>query len=149
LQNIRAGTDVADCARAEKLRWQKGPLHVHQDIRGSPASKAERATISGNDEMDEASGGGWAELQPDGTLESQICEGGDEADFIAKPWHTFFNSLLEIPHQFGFERPADGVLDLAARDPDVAQGAVVEIVERLDGGAALQQAEQCIGAAGD
>src|SRR5579864_3201257 len=27
----------------------------------------------GNDEMDEASGDGWAELQPDGVLKGQIC----------------------------------------------------------------------------
>jgi hypothetical protein len=47
-------------------------------------------TWSGNDEMDEARGEGWAELQEDGTLEGQICfQGGDEADFIARPWHTF------------------------------------------------------------
>lgn len=40
---------------------------------------------SGNDEMDEAQGDGWAELQPDGSLRGQICfHGGDEADFIAR-----------------------------------------------------------------
>ena len=45
--------------------------------------------LAGADEMDEARGNGWAELQDDGTLEGQICfEGGDEADFIAKPWET-------------------------------------------------------------
>jgi hypothetical protein len=39
----------------------------------------------GNDEMDEASGDGWAELQPDGVLKGQICfHRGDEADFIAR-----------------------------------------------------------------
>ena len=44
-------------------------------------------TWSGNDEMDEASGNGWAELQEDDTLEGQICfQGGDEADFIARRW---------------------------------------------------------------
>ena len=37
----------------------------------------------------EARGDGWAELQPDGFLEGQICfHGGDEADFTAKPWET-------------------------------------------------------------
>lgn len=42
---------------------------------------------TGNDEMDEASGNGWAELQPNGILKGQICfHNGDEADFIAKPW---------------------------------------------------------------
>jgi hypothetical protein len=45
---------------------------------------------NGCDEMDEASGDGWAELKPDGSLEGQICfRNGDEADFIAKPWATF------------------------------------------------------------
>lgn len=40
---------------------------------------------AGNDEMDEAQGDGWAELQPDGALKGQIClHGGDEADFIAR-----------------------------------------------------------------
>lgn len=41
----------------------------------------------GNDEMDEAQGHGWAELQPDGSLEGAICfHGGDEANFIARRW---------------------------------------------------------------
>ena len=40
---------------------------------------------SGNDEMDEAQGDGWAELQPDGSLTGQICfHGGDEANFAAQ-----------------------------------------------------------------
>jgi hypothetical protein len=44
---------------------------------------------AGNDEMDQASGNGWADLQPDRTLKGQICfHGADEADFIAKPWKT-------------------------------------------------------------
>ena len=43
----------------------------------------------GNDEMDETCGDGWAELQTDCSLEGQICsQGGDEADFIARPWKT-------------------------------------------------------------
>lgn len=42
---------------------------------------------AGNDEMDEAEGDGWAELQPDGSLIGQICfDRGDEANFIARPW---------------------------------------------------------------
>jgi len=41
----------------------------------------------GNDEMDEANGDGWAELQPDGSLKGAICfRGGDEANFIARRW---------------------------------------------------------------
>lgn len=39
----------------------------------------------GNDEMDEACGDGWAQLQPDGSLKGQICfHGGDEANFVAQ-----------------------------------------------------------------
>ncbi|UVK51603.1 hypothetical protein DBIPINDM_002434 [Mesorhizobium sp. AR02] len=39
----------------------------------------------GNDEMDEAQGNGWAEIQPDGSINGQICfHGGDEADFVAR-----------------------------------------------------------------
>jgi hypothetical protein len=41
----------------------------------------------GNDEMDEASGEGWAMLQPDGSLEGAICfHNGDEIDFTARRW---------------------------------------------------------------
>jgi hypothetical protein len=44
---------------------------------------------TGSDEMDEACGSGWAELQPNGSLKGQICfNGGEEADFTAKPWKT-------------------------------------------------------------
>jgi hypothetical protein len=44
---------------------------------------------NGNDEMDEASGDGWAELQSDGSVTGQICfHRGDEANFIARPWAT-------------------------------------------------------------
>lgn len=40
---------------------------------------------TGNDEMEEAQGDGWAEIQPDGSLKGQICfHGGDEANFIAR-----------------------------------------------------------------
>ena len=43
----------------------------------------------GNDEMDEAYGDGWAELQPDGSIKGQICfHGRDEASFTARPWTT-------------------------------------------------------------
>ena len=41
----------------------------------------------GNDEMDEAQGDGWAELQPDGSLNGAFCfHGGDEANFVARRW---------------------------------------------------------------
>ena len=43
----------------------------------------------GNDEMDEARGDGWAELQPDGSLIGEIrFHGGDEITFTARPWAT-------------------------------------------------------------
>ena len=46
-------------------------------------------TWDGNDEMDEAGGHGWAELQPDGSLTGEIdFDYGDEVEFIAKPWKT-------------------------------------------------------------
>jgi len=43
----------------------------------------------GSDEMDQVDGDGWAKLQPDGSLQGQICvHNGDEIDFIARPWTT-------------------------------------------------------------
>lgn len=42
---------------------------------------------TGNDEMDEAQGDGWAEIQPGGSITGQICfNNGDEAEFIARKW---------------------------------------------------------------
>jgi hypothetical protein len=39
----------------------------------------------GNNEMDEAAGDGWAELQLDGSLKGEICfNSGDEATFVAR-----------------------------------------------------------------
>jgi hypothetical protein len=44
---------------------------------------------TGNDEMEQACGDGWAELQSNTALEGQICfHNGDDADFIANPWDT-------------------------------------------------------------
>jgi hypothetical protein len=44
-------------------------------------------TWSGHDEMDEASGDGWAELQADRSLIGEICfHNGDESTFKARPW---------------------------------------------------------------
>ena len=46
-------------------------------------------TWEGNDEMEEASGDGWAELQEDGSLEGEIClHNGDDIPFIARPAKT-------------------------------------------------------------
>ena len=58
-------------------------------IHGAGDTNTVAFSWAGNDEMDEASGDGWAELQPNGSLKGQICfHNGDEADFIAKPWKT-------------------------------------------------------------
>ena len=43
----------------------------------------------GNDEMDEVSGDGWAEIQPDGSLVGGInFHDGDEITFNARRWPT-------------------------------------------------------------
>ena len=43
----------------------------------------------GNDEMDQACGSGWAELQDDGSLTGEIrFHGGDEITFTARRWPT-------------------------------------------------------------
>ena len=56
---------------------------VHEAAEGDAAD----FTWSGNDEMDEVAGDGWAELRDDGILEGQICfQNGDEADFTARRW---------------------------------------------------------------
>lgn len=44
-------------------------------------------TWQGNDEMDEASGDGWAEIKPDGSLVGEIrFHNGDDSTFVARPW---------------------------------------------------------------
>ena len=41
----------------------------------------------GNDEMDQVNGDGWAELQPDGSLQGEIrFHRGDEYSFVARKW---------------------------------------------------------------
>lgn len=58
-------------------------------IHGVCNDDAVEFTWSGNDEMDEASGHGSAELQPDGSLEGEICfENGDDIPFIARRQKT-------------------------------------------------------------
>jgi hypothetical protein len=54
-------------------------------IYGGGGTDAVEFSWNGNDEMDEAQGDGWAELQTDGALKGQICfDRGDEANFIAR-----------------------------------------------------------------
>ena len=58
-------------------------------IWGAGTARAKTIDFSwdGNDEMDEACGTGWAELQPDGALQGEICfHSGDEYSFIAHRW---------------------------------------------------------------
>jgi hypothetical protein len=54
-------------------------------IHGRCEGDAVEFTWRGSDEMDPASGHGWAEKQEDGSLEGEIClEGGDDIPFIAR-----------------------------------------------------------------
>jgi hypothetical protein len=54
-------------------------------IYGSCEGDAVDFEWDGNDEMDEASGSGWAKLRPDGSLEGEIClQNGDDIPFIAR-----------------------------------------------------------------
>ena len=58
-------------------------------IWGAADADAVDFSWQGNDEMDDASGDGWAELQPDGSLNGEICfHRGDEVAFVARPWPT-------------------------------------------------------------
>ena len=54
-------------------------------IHGSCDGDAVQFTWEGSDEMEPASGNGWAELQDDGSLEGEICLiTGDDIPFIAR-----------------------------------------------------------------
>ena len=56
---------------------------------GGADSDAVQFHWDGNDEMDEACGDGWAELQPDGSLTGEISfHNGDDITFIARRWPT-------------------------------------------------------------
>jgi hypothetical protein len=58
-------------------------------LRGADDTDAVEFAWEGNDEMDEASGEGWAELQPDRSLIGTICfNRGDEVSFTARRWVT-------------------------------------------------------------
>lgn len=51
------------------------------------AGRALEFSWQGNNEMDEVQGQGWAELQPDGSLNGAVCfQGGDETNFSARRW---------------------------------------------------------------
>jgi hypothetical protein len=54
-------------------------------IHGSCDSDAIEFEWDGNNEIDQASGDGWAELQPNDTLKGEIClQNGDDIPFIAR-----------------------------------------------------------------
>ncbi len=54
-------------------------------IHGRCEGDAVEFAWDGNDEMEQASGHGWADLQDDGSLEGEICLlGGDDIPFIAR-----------------------------------------------------------------
>ena len=56
---------------------------------GGADSDAVEFDWDGNDEMDEACGDGWAEVQPDGSLTGEIrFHNGDEITFTARRWPT-------------------------------------------------------------
>jgi hypothetical protein len=58
-----------------------GSLHCRK------ATSGVEFTWKGNDEMDEASGDGWAEVQKDGSLNGEIrFHNGDDSTFKARPW---------------------------------------------------------------
>ena len=56
------------------------------ETRPRPTRRERRGVrFDGNDEMEEAGGHGWAELQDDGSLEGEVClENGDDISFIAR-----------------------------------------------------------------
>lgn len=54
-------------------------------IHGSPDGDAVQFSWQGSDEMEPASGDGWAELKDDGSLEGEISlSNGDDIPFIAR-----------------------------------------------------------------
>ena len=62
---------------------------VTGQIHCRPAAKGADFTWKGNNEMDDASGDGWAELQDDGSVTGEIrFHNGDDSTFIARPGRT-------------------------------------------------------------
>lgn len=54
-------------------------------IHGACNGDAVEFAWEGNDEMEQARGHGWAEVQDDGSLQGEIClEYGDDISFIAR-----------------------------------------------------------------
>jgi hypothetical protein len=61
------------------LDWLTGSIH------GCCEGDAVEFTWDGSDEMEPATGHGWAEIRADGSLEGEVSlEGGDDISFIAR-----------------------------------------------------------------
>lgn len=70
----RSGGEFAFGCVTGQLHCRKAPSRVE-------------FTWVGHDEMDEASGDGWAELDKDGALTGEIrFHNGDDSTFKARPW---------------------------------------------------------------
>jgi hypothetical protein len=82
------GYDMA-VAGAYILLDESGGEFAFDCLTGSIYGTCESDTVEfsweGNDEMEPASGDGWAELQKDGSLEGEIClHNGDDIPFVAR-----------------------------------------------------------------
>ncbi|GGC65386.1 hypothetical protein [Chelatococcus reniformis] len=86
--------DCADMVEpAYILIEARGGAFVFGCVTGSFAHGAKGDAVefawNGNDEMDEASEEGLAELQPDSSLRGEISfHAGDDIPFVARPWST-------------------------------------------------------------
>jgi hypothetical protein len=87
--------DYPDMVEPAYIRFEAGGSGnfafgcVTGDIWGAGGAHTVAFSWHGNDEMDEASGDGWVELQSDGTLSGEISfRRGDEVAFIARRWLT-------------------------------------------------------------
>lgn len=68
-------------------RWRGGEFAfdcLTGSIHGACEGDSVEFEWDGNDEMEQASGRGWAQVQNDGTLQGEIClQNGDDVSFIA------------------------------------------------------------------
>jgi hypothetical protein len=86
-------TDYLDLVEPAYIRFERGGSgeFVFGVVTGSLdcdyTSESVEFTWQGHDEMDEASGDGWAELEDDGNLTGEIkFHLGDESTFKARRW---------------------------------------------------------------
>jgi hypothetical protein len=88
------GQDFVDAEVEGYIRFDPGGLgefqfgYVHGGIDYEPTERQDRPALEwsweGNDEMDPASGRGWAALQEDGTIRGQLSfHRGDRSGFVA------------------------------------------------------------------